>query len=37
MTIPKYVGRIASASSAAGYDKYHVRELVAFIDEALSL
>jgi 2-oxoglutarate dehydrogenase E1 component len=32
---PKYVGRIASASPATGYGKYHARELAAFIEEAL--
>ena len=34
---PKYVGRIASASPATGYGKYHAKELAAFIEEALSL
>lgn len=33
---PKYVGRIASASPATGYGKYHTKELAAFIDEALN-
>jgi 2-oxoglutarate dehydrogenase E1 component len=33
---PKYVGRVASASTAAGYNSYFVREQKKLIDEALS-
>jgi 2-oxoglutarate dehydrogenase E1 component len=32
----KFVGRVASASPATGYGKYHVREQKALVDEALS-
>ncbi len=32
----RYVGRVASASPATGYGKYHAREQKALVDEALS-
>jgi len=32
---PKYVGRIACASPATGYAKYHAREQKDLVDEAL--
>ncbi len=32
----RYVGRVASASPATGYAKYHAREQKALVDEALS-
>ena len=35
-TRPRYVGRAASASTATGLMSRHVKELKAFLDEALS-
>ncbi len=33
---PKYVGRIASASPATGYNSYHIKEQKKLVDEALT-
>ena len=37
VTRPKFVGRVASASTATGYGVYHAREQKAIIEEALKV